>query len=209
VNLYSVKPTRFAQRFDIFLHSCSKKPNLWVGFYGERMNRLINIILIMMTSVIGFMASDVWGQSLDIPGRIQAATFSKVFKYSTRLRGTDPIRLLIVHNGRQRRELDELMQAFNNAAVVSFDVSYQELNQKIDSADVVYFMPGLENYTDICKQKEKLSISAYTPYTEKGNVSISMGLVQDRPRLFVHLSSLSKEGHDLSASILKISQVFR
>lgn len=173
------------------------------------MNRLKDIFLVIMTSLIGFWAGNIQGQSLAIPGRIQAATFSKVFKYSTRLRGTEPIRLLIVYNDGQRRERDELLEAFKNAAVSGFAVSNKELVNKIDSADVVYFLPGLEDHTNLCKQKEKLSISAHTPYTEQGQVSISLGLVQDRPRLFVHLSSLSREGHDLSASILKISQVFR
>jgi hypothetical protein len=173
------------------------------------MNRLKDIFLVVMMGFIGFWTVETQGQSLAIPGRIQAATFSKVFKYSTRLRGTDPIRLLIVYNDGQRRERDELLEAFNNAAVAATAVSYEDLVSKVDSADVVYFLPGLKDHTNICKQKEKLSISAHTPYTEHGQVSISLGLVQDRPRLFIHLSSLSQEGHDLSASILKISQVFR
>ena len=168
-------------------------------------NGLLLLFLIFFCAV----PKKVLPQQMQIPARIQAATFSKIFKYDTQLRDINPLKILIVYDSRSRSAKDELMEAFKNASLEVESAVSAELTRKINTADVIYFMPGLETNSSACKTHKKLSIAGMAKSAESGDVSVALGLVNNKPRLFVNMSSLLNEEHDLSANVLKISQVLR
>lgn len=180
---------------------------------GIKILRLIKIICFIII-IFNFLIPIAVAQKMSIPARIQAAMFSKVFKYDTQLKGKEPIHLLIIFDHKTNSEKDELVKTFESASIVVKTIHDKEIKNKynitvFDSVDVVYIMPGLEGHSILCKEKKKLSIAGVSKYAEEGHVSITLGLVQDKPRFFISMPSLKGEEHNLSANLLKLSKVYK
>jgi hypothetical protein len=153
--------------------------------------------------------TDAVCQDMQVPIRIQAATFSKVFKYDSKLKGKNPIRLLVVYNNRSREVKEQLLEACQNASIKASAVIPEQLENRIKDSDVVYFMPGTQHLNQLCKKQKKLSIAGLEKYAKTGQISIALGLHNDKPRLYVNITSLMQEDHNLSANLLKIVQVYK
>ena len=94
---------------------------------------------------------------------------------------------------------------------IGFEVDAAEpykLVSEISRYDVVYFMAGLEKYATLCSEKKKLSICGIPEYVAKGNISIALGIENDKPRIYLNIKLLQAEGKDVSAELLGISKVF-
>ncbi|MBP7460373.1 MAG: hypothetical protein KBA26_03715 [Candidatus Delongbacteria bacterium] len=148
-------------------------------------------------------------QEMPIPLRIQAATFSKMFKYDNSLQGKNPIRVLIVFDDKTKTVKKELESAFRSSSIETSAVTSEMLEQTILNSDVVYFMPGMEDQAHLCKKYKKLSIAGIATYAVKGDVSITVGLENNYPRLMVNMTSLISEGHDLSAGLMKFVKLLK
>ena len=147
-------------------------------------------------------------QQMDIPARIQVATLSKIFKYVPSLRAKNPVKLLLVYDKKTKSDKENFVTAFENASVEVKAVLPDEIENIISGYDVVYFMPGLQDHAELCKKHKKLSNAGVAKYAQNGEVSIALGLENDKPRLFINMSSLKNEGIHLSANLLKIAKVF-
>lgn len=146
---------------------------------------------------------------MTIPSRIQAALFQKIFHYVTAFETSPDYRLLIVYNPRTETQKDDLVAALSSERIQVFACDISRLSEYIDGADVVYFMPESEAGAEMCKKKGKLSVSGVPGHARNGIVSISLGLVNDQPRIFINLNSLQAEGHEVSVGLLKYAQVYR
>ena len=87
-------------------------------------------------------------------------------------------------------------------------VEPDKLVSEISGYDVVYFMPGLQKYAQLCEERKKLSICGMPEYIENGMVSIALGIENDKPRIYINIGHLRAEGKDVTAELLSVSYVF-
>ena len=70
-------------------------------------------------------------------------------------------------------------------------------------------MPGTKPQYSLCRQYKVLSVTGTSDFVENGQVSIGFGLKNNKPIIFVNLSSLEKEGQSLSTDILRIAKIYK
>lgn len=145
---------------------------------------------------------------MPIPNNIQAALLIKVLKFSPQIADKSPIRILIVYNNASRLAKDELVAELEKTQSVKA-VNADELEQQIKNCDVVYFMPGLQDKSKICKANKVLSISGVSKYVEDGDISVAFGLMNDKPKIYVNVSTLKSEEQNLSSDLLRIAKVYK
>lgn len=83
-----------------------------------------------------------------------------------------------------------------------------ELEKYITNCDLVYFMPGNQDKATICKTYNVLSVTGISQYVEQGKISLAFGLQNNKPKIFINLSSLEKEGQSLSSELFRIAKVY-
>ena len=54
-----------------------------------------------------------------------------------------------------------------------------------------------------------LSISGVPELAEKGEVSVALGIENDKPKIIVNLERAKSEGHQLSADLLKLAKIIK
>lgn len=167
----------------------------------------IKIIIVMFVLICQF--ANLFANDMNVPVRIQAALFTKIVAQDNVLKKKDRIRLLIVYDKSSIKQKNECQEAFQAA---SFDVGSttpDKLSTLINDYDVVYFMPDLTQYSDLCREYNKLSlVCSYKP-VESGQITVGIWVMQDLPRVLINLSNLEKEGHNFSPNILQIAKVFK
>ncbi len=149
------------------------------------------------------------GKSMEIPLRIQAALFYKIISHDPSLKDKEHVRLLIVYDNSTRKLKDECLIVFKKASFEVGSTTPNKLAETLGDYDVVYFMPNLTSLASVCRENKKLSVAGVSKSTEKGEITIGLGLVQDLPRVYINLTTLEKEGHDLSPNILQIAKVYK
>lgn len=170
------------------------------------MHRLkINIVFLLI--VLLNLASNKVCAQYEIPSRIQAALLNKVLKFSHN--HTDKKnKVLIIYNPKTRKVSNELNMELKNDMEVKMVMS-TAIPGDISSYNVVYFMPGLQEKTSICKNKKILSVSCVQKYAENGKTSLAFGLVNNKPKIYINMSSLKEEEQSFSADILRIAKVYK
>lgn len=88
-------------------------------------------------------------------------------------------------------------------------VLVNELEKNILGSDLVYFMPGFQNDAYLCKKYKVLSVTGISQYVENGNISLGFGIQNNKPKIYVNLTSLEKEAQSLSSDILRIAKIFK
>ncbi len=116
--------------------------------------------------------------------------------------------MLIVYNSKTADQKN-LMQSQLQEAMDIKCYPDNEVSNINKSYDLVYFMPGSEGLSYICKNNKMLSVSGVAKYVQNGNISIAIATENDKPKIFVNLSSLKAEEQSMSTDILRISKVYK
>jgi hypothetical protein len=148
-----------------------------------------------------------FGQNMPVPENIQAALLPKVLKFSPNLSQVPKLRMLIVYDNSSQISKDELIKGFDSSINVKA-INATELEQNIGNCDLVYFMPGMQRSARICKYNKVLSVTGISQYVEQGLISVAFGIQNNKPKIYVNLSSLEKEGQSLSSDLLRIAKVY-
>ena len=173
---------------------------------NKHFNRpLIRTILFLFIACCSINFS--YSQNMPVPENIQAALLPKVLKFSTNLSQNTKLRMLIVYSNNSANSKDDLIRGIGTVMEVKA-IQPSELALNISKYDLVYFMPGLQKYASICKTNKVLSVTGISLYVEQGDISLGFGLQNNKPKIFVNLTSLGKEGQSLSSEILRITKVF-
>ncbi len=162
---------------------------------------LVSFIIIASAVNISF------SQNMPVPENIQAALLPKVLKFSPNISPNPKFRILIVYDNNSVISKDELF----NELTGSMDVKAilpDALEKNISNCDLVYFMPGIQMKSALCKTYKVLSVTGISQYVEQGQISLAFGLLNNKPKIFVNLSSLENEGQSLSSEILRIAKVY-
>jgi len=115
--------------------------------------------------------------------------------------------MLIVYDNFSQSSKNELIKELS-VIMDTKAVLTPDLERNIAEFDLVYFMPGLQNLASMCKENGVLSVAGISEYVENGQVSLAFGVLNDKPKIYVNLTSLEKEGQSLSSEILRISKVY-
>jgi len=159
----------------------------------------------MFVIILGLL-NLIFGQNVLIPENIQAALMEKALKFNTRLADKTDISMLIIHDENSRVSAERQSRTSNSAWSVTLSMDILSVGD-LEAYDLVYFMPGTEKQARECKKHKVLSDTGISAYVEQGLISIAFGLRNDKPRIFVNISSLKAEGHSFSSEILRIMQV--
>lgn len=170
--------------------------------------RLPKILFLFSIIIFVLNQQPLQAQTMPIPANIQAALMTKVLKFNSKLADKPSIKMLVVYDASSRLGKDELVNELVKSMEVKAVVS-SELGSFIHDYDVVYFMPGAQENWSLCKENKVLTIAGVSKYAEDGTVSIAFGLQNDKPKIFVNISSLKSEEQNLSSELLRIAKVYK
>jgi hypothetical protein len=174
-------------------------------------NTLAIKICIYILSFIFFLVicnENSSGQTMPLPINIQAALMTKVLKFNSRLAERSLIRMLIVYNNTSSSSKDALLSQLDKS-IEAKAILPEEIEENINVADVVYFMPGLEETSKVCKTNNVLTITGIVLYVEEGDISIALGIMNDKPKVFINITSLKSEEQNISSDLLRIAKVYK
>jgi hypothetical protein len=164
---------------------------------------LLSVAILVSTANIALEA-----ESILVPAGIQAGYLSKIIKYNTKLSSKSHLKMLIVYNSKTEFQKEALSSVMQNKMQIK--TAYpNEADKLAKECDIVYFMPNCEQSARVCKSHKTLSISSQTKPVMNGEVSIAIGLENEKPRIFVNVSSLKAEEQTFSNDLLSIARVFR
>ncbi|WP_344786041.1 YfiR/HmsC family protein [Postechiella marina] len=154
-----------------------------------------------------------WGntsfaQNITVPENIQAALLTKVLKYNPQTPKNKKIKILVVYNSSYQINKDEFIMGLGNSVAYKA-IKPEDLEANILGYHVVYFMEGIQEGFDICKTFKVLSVTGSIQHVEQGDISLGFGIENNKPKIFVNLTSLEKEGQSFSSDILRIGKIFK
>lgn len=177
----------------------------FLAIYTRKLFPLIRILLLLI--MILSSARFCYSQTKSVPENIQAALLPKILKFNPTFDHKQKIRMLIVYDNFSQSSKNELIKELS-VIMDTKAVLTPDLERNIADFDLVYFMPGLQKLASMCKEKGVLSVAGISEYVENGQVSLAFGVLNDKPKIYVNLTSLEKEGQSLSSEILRISKVY-
>jgi len=153
-------------------------------------------------------ASAALPQEMPLPRKLQGALFKKILLYDRTLEGRDEIAVHVVP-GSDSGAADEMAAALTDAGLRASVTRPGQLAAALESASVVYLMPGALNpgLQELCTSRKALSISGVPSWAEKGSVSISLDSADGKPVIVVNVRRARAEGHELSAQLLRLAKV--
>lgn len=154
------------------------------------------------------MGNSLYAQNISVPEDIQAALLVKVLKYNPQIPQTEKARILVVYNTSTELNKDEFVKGLGESMIVKA-IMPTELEDNISGYDVVYFMPGIHGYSEICKSNNVLSVTGTAEYVEEGEVSLGFSIQNNKPKILVNLTSLDEETQSFSSDILRIAKIFK
>ena len=170
--------------------------------FSPFLSRSFFFLFIIFNSV-----SYCYGQNIPVPENIQAALLPKVLKFNSELSEKEKIKMLIVYDNNSLNNKDKFFKELKGVMEIKAIRSI-ELDETISGYDLIYFMPGLADLAIICKSQKILSVTGISQYVEEGKISLGFGIQNNKPKIFVNLTSLDEEGQSFSSDILRIAKIF-
>lgn len=149
-----------------------------------------------------------YAQNIPVPENIQAALLPKVVKFRPEFSSKTKIKMLIVYDNNSTISKNEFLKELGSSMEIRA-VFTQDLEKTISGYDLVYFMPGTQDESVICKKYKVLSVTGVSQYIEQGKISLGFGIQNNKPKILVNLTSLEREGQSLSSEILRIAKIFK
>lgn len=156
-----------------------------------------------------FLSPDLSSQNLSLPVNIQAALLTKVIKFIPKLSDKHQIKILVIYNNKTRLFKEEMISELDAKKMEVKAILPSELEQNIKGFDVAYFMPGIQDENGVCKSHKVLTMTGVSKYVEEGSLSIAFGLQNDKPKIYINLTSVKEEEQSLSSDLLRIAKVFK
>jgi hypothetical protein len=147
----------------------------------------------------------------ELPPRLQAALFRKIFLYETDL-GRGPPDVLILAGRLSSGRAQEMVQAFSEAGVEASAAEPGGRLPTINQRTVIYAFPDVPKaeLRRLATSARALTISGDPEMALSGRVSVALRRKADgHPEILVNLPVLQADGRELSASLLKLATVIR
>jgi hypothetical protein len=143
----------------------------------------------------------------EVPLKLQAALFNKIFAYDPALKAGAP-RVLVVHPEGGAARAKSVVAAFHEAGVIATAAPVSEAAVQLGSVTVLYALDGAQPVLGLAAQKKVLCISGTGRLAERGDVAVGLAAsAAGKPEIIVHRTRLRAEGHELSANLLRLARV--
>jgi hypothetical protein len=158
--------------------------------------------------VFYFLLSPCLAEDMPVPPELQVAIFKKVFNYDKTIPGGAP-KMLVAYTDASAAVKDQVVKAFKDAGVTVTAAKADQLAGALEGVNVLYVAPGVTGVKQICQKNGILSITGIPSLVESGEVSVGLAVVDNKPKIVVHLGRLKAEGHDMSANLLQLAKIIQ
>jgi hypothetical protein len=145
-----------------------------------------------------------------MPPALQVALFRKIFPFNNSL--SAPFRILIVYATEFAAIADEVQSRFEKLGQPAETTSVANFSQRANGTGVVYVLARASPAAvqAFCVRERAFSVSPIPALAERGEVSVAVGLKEDRKsEIVVHLGRSKSEGQALPMSLLSLARVIR
>jgi hypothetical protein len=166
-------------------------------------SRCSAIILIFSCLTLPALAQD-----MPVPAELQVALFKKVFGYDKTIQeGT--VKMLVAFTDTSAGVKDQVVKAFKDAGMAVSAAKADQLPASIGGVNVLYVTPGVSGTKQICQKNGILSITGMPSLVESGEASVGLSVMDNKPKIIVHLRQLKAEGHELSSNLLQLAKIIQ
>ncbi len=143
-----------------------------------------------------------------VPIQIQAALFVKLLSFNKGISHGGDIYIHVIDNAALAAELQQIIgEKIGNATLTAVDASNQlPSGDRKPSAVYVSEDAGLAKILDYTSTNKVLSITGTPDLVAKG-VTLGVGILNQKPHIFLNISSSKKEGVEWNPAILKVSTI--
>ena len=186
----------------------------------------VTITVLLCLSVLSVRG---YANDLTVPLDLQAKLFLKALTYDKNLKKQDDNHLTIgvLHFPGQPQSKEcatgfyEILEMFKDKTIsglgiqtVLYEYDTPELFRKMisrEGVDVVYIAAGpkarISEVIRITQSEKVFSCTGVVDYVTESGVSMSVGVLNKKPRIYLNLSSAKAEGADLGAQFLRITKI--
>jgi hypothetical protein len=166
-------------------------------------SRYFAIVLILVCVSLPLKAQD-----MPVPLDLQVAIFKKVFSYDKTIQAGSP-KMLVAFTDNSADIKDQIVKAFKDSGMVVTAVKADQLAGSLGNINVVYITPGVSGVKNLCQKSGILTITGVPSLVESGEASVGLSVIENKPKIIVHLKQLKAEGHELSANLLQLAKVIQ
>jgi hypothetical protein len=185
--------------------NCGDRATLLSGIHRKGLVMcLITLVLILCALRPARAESEV------LPSALQVALFRKIFGYNKAL--VPPLKILIVYANDFTAMAEEVQKNFERSAQASEKLSLAEFSRRTAGVTIVYVLANAvpSVVQQFCMREHVFSVSPFPALAERGEVSVAVGIKQDRmSEIVVHLNRAKQEGQELSMALLSLARVIR
>jgi hypothetical protein len=147
-------------------------------------------------------------QDMPVPVELQVAIFKKVFSYDKAIQAGSP-KMLVVFTDKSADVKDQIVKAFKDSGMAVNATKADQLSGALGSINILYVAPGVSGIKNLCQKNGILSITGIPSMVESGEASVGLSVIENKPKIIVHLKQLKSEGHELSANLLQLAKVIQ
>jgi hypothetical protein len=165
-------------------------------------------IYLAIALVFCSLLSPCLAEDMPVPPELQVAIFKKVFNYDKTIPGGAP-KMVVAYMDSSAAVKDQVVKAFKESGVAVTAVKADQLAGALEGVNVLYIAPGVSGTKQICQKNGILSITGIPSLVESGEVSVGLTVVDNKPKIVVHLGRLKAESHDMSANLLQLAKIIQ
>ncbi len=191
--------------------------------------KILNTLIVITLITIGFMPTSVSSDNGDVPVELQAKLLLTALTYDKNLsKGEDEtlrIGLLYFPDVNQSKkealEFHKVLESFKDKKVRGLNLSTvlfacngcSDLRSKISAEhiDVLYISKAkkevVKDVIKVTQSNKVLSLTSEASYVSMYGISMAVGLKDNKPKIYLNLSSAKAEGADFSAKLLRVVEI--
>ena len=194
-----------------------------------RIQGIVSCIVSLTIIALGFIPNQAAADNGNVPLELQAKLLLTALTYDKNLekRAGEQLDIAILyfpwieHSQEEAESFSKTLEQFKdkkiagrnfNAFLVPYDGD-SGLQEKIAGKHVeVMFIAGgtermLKEITQLTREGKILSCTSKADYVSSYGVSIGVGLKNNKPKIYLNLSSAKEEGADFSAKFLRVAEI--
>jgi hypothetical protein len=195
----------------------------------KQLNKYLSPLLLVAVLSCGVITPSAFADNGEVPVDLQIKLILTALTYDknleSRANGELNIGILYFPESPQSKQEADLfaktLEAFKdkkisgrsfNGIVLTYDDN-GELRKKINEhkIDVIYIAQGerelIERVLKVTQSKKILSCCGKAEYVSTCGVTMAVGLKNNKPKLYLNLSSAKQEGADFSAKFLRVAEI--
>lgn len=189
----------------------------------------LKYLLIIVLITIGFMPTSVSSDNGDVPVELQAKLLLTALTYDKSLdRGEDEtlhIGLLyfpdVNKSKKEALEFYKVLESYKDKKVRGLNINtmlfaYNGCNSlkskvSVEHIDVLYIGKAkkevVKDVIKVTQSNKVLSLTSAASYVSMCGISMAVGLKENKPKIYLNLSSTKAEGADFSAKFLRVVKI--